>query len=187
MILLRSGQIASDLVGRLGLEPRTHGLKVRCSTIELTPRENHASDLQLPVVVLLPSGQLALESASKSPKTIKSYIASVPPLAKCLRDHDMPDDIDKVGPDHLRAFLLAESERTSPAFAQQHCRNLHMEASHVRGVTKVPLPLMLCTSPSARSTPTALRAVWAGSVDMGLLTVPLAERRQAGLGVALPC
>ena len=25
-------------VGRLGLEPRTHGLKVRCSTIELTPR-----------------------------------------------------------------------------------------------------------------------------------------------------
>jgi hypothetical protein len=32
----------SDLVfvrvGRLGLEPRTHGLKVRCSTIELTPR-----------------------------------------------------------------------------------------------------------------------------------------------------
>jgi hypothetical protein len=26
-------------VGRLGLEPRTHGLKVRCSTIELTPRD----------------------------------------------------------------------------------------------------------------------------------------------------
>ena len=26
------------VVGRLGLEPRTHGLKVRCSTIELTPR-----------------------------------------------------------------------------------------------------------------------------------------------------
>jgi site-specific DNA recombinase len=30
----------TNLVGRLGLEPRTHGLKVRCSTIELTPREN---------------------------------------------------------------------------------------------------------------------------------------------------
>jgi site-specific DNA recombinase len=28
----------TNLVGRLGLEPRTHGLKVRCSTIELTPR-----------------------------------------------------------------------------------------------------------------------------------------------------
>ncbi len=29
---------SSEMVGRLGLEPRTHGLKVRCSTIELTPR-----------------------------------------------------------------------------------------------------------------------------------------------------
>ena len=29
-------------VGRLGLEPRTHGLKVRCSTIELTPRGTSA-------------------------------------------------------------------------------------------------------------------------------------------------
>jgi hypothetical protein len=29
----------SGLVGRLGLEPRTYGLKVRCSAIELTPLE----------------------------------------------------------------------------------------------------------------------------------------------------
>jgi hypothetical protein len=35
------------MVGRLGLEPRTHGLKVRCSTIELTPRVgNYVTDLQ---------------------------------------------------------------------------------------------------------------------------------------------
>jgi hypothetical protein len=34
----RSGRIpGSDAVGRLGLEPRTDGLKVRSSTIELTP------------------------------------------------------------------------------------------------------------------------------------------------------
>jgi hypothetical protein len=32
-------------VGRLGLEPRTHGLKVRCSTIELTPRVKRLSEL----------------------------------------------------------------------------------------------------------------------------------------------
>jgi hypothetical protein len=32
--------VKTSRVGRLGLEPRTHGLKVRCSTIELTPREN---------------------------------------------------------------------------------------------------------------------------------------------------
>jgi hypothetical protein len=33
-------QTMFSLVGRLGLEPRTHGLKVRCSTIELTPRKS---------------------------------------------------------------------------------------------------------------------------------------------------
>jgi hypothetical protein len=33
------------LVGRLGLEPRTDGLKVRCSAIELTPLEKLLSDL----------------------------------------------------------------------------------------------------------------------------------------------
>jgi site-specific recombinase XerD len=78
------------------------------------------------VAVLVPSWRLALESANKSPKTIKSYTASVRSLAKFLHDHDMPDDIDKVASDHIRAFLLAERERTSPAFAQQQYRNLHV-------------------------------------------------------------
>ena len=73
-----------------------------------------------------PSWQLALESANKSPQTIKSYARSVGSLAKFLRDHDMPDDIDKVASERIRAFLLAECERTSPASAQQHYRNLHV-------------------------------------------------------------
>jgi hypothetical protein len=37
-ITSRTRKARSGRVGRLGLEPRTHGLKVRCSTIELTPR-----------------------------------------------------------------------------------------------------------------------------------------------------
>ena len=38
----------TKLVGRLGLEPRTHGLKVRCSTIELTPLVgSYVTDLQV--------------------------------------------------------------------------------------------------------------------------------------------
>lgn len=78
------------------------------------------------VAALLPSWQLALESAGKSPATIKSYTASVRSLAAFLRSHDMPDDIEAVGPEHIRAFLLAERERTSPAFSQQHYRNLHV-------------------------------------------------------------
>ena len=36
---------------------------------------------------LLPSWELALDSANKSPKTIKDYAASVRSLAKFLREH----------------------------------------------------------------------------------------------------
>jgi site-specific recombinase XerD len=78
------------------------------------------------VAALLPSWQLAHESANRSPKTVKSYTASVRSLAKFLRGHDMPDDIEKVGPEHIRAFLVSWRERTSPTFGQQHYRNLHV-------------------------------------------------------------
>jgi site-specific recombinase XerD len=78
------------------------------------------------VVALLPSWQLALESSNKSPKTIKSYTASVRSLSAFLRENAMPDDIEDVAPDHIRAFLVSERERTSAAYAQQHYRNLHV-------------------------------------------------------------
>jgi site-specific recombinase XerD len=78
------------------------------------------------VAALLPSWQLVLESDNKSPKTIKSYTASLKSLAKFLREHDMPDDIEDVEPEHIRAFLVSERERTSAAFSQQHYRNLHV-------------------------------------------------------------
>ena len=38
----------------------------------------------------------------------------------------MPDGIGKVASEHIRAFLLAEGERTSPTFAHQHHRNLRV-------------------------------------------------------------
>jgi len=38
----------------------------------------------------------------------------------------MPDGIADVAPERIRASLLAECERTSPAFAWQHYRNLHV-------------------------------------------------------------
>jgi integrase/recombinase XerD len=78
------------------------------------------------VAALLPSWQLALASDNKSPETIKSYTASVKSLSAFLRAQGMPDDIEDVAPEHIRAFLVAERERTSPAFAQQHYRNLHV-------------------------------------------------------------
>jgi site-specific DNA recombinase len=99
----------TNVVGRLGLEPRTHGLKVRCSTIELTPRVYNDTDLRFhalcrhfavrrwlaaPVLLpgtdwrhatsptaLLPGWDFAREPDDKSPKTIKSYLASSVPRA----------------------------------------------------------------------------------------------------------
>jgi len=102
------------------------------------------------VAALLPSWQLALESANRSPKTIKSYTASVRSLAEFLRDHDMPDDVDKVGSEHIRAFLLAERERTSPAFAQQHYRNLHVYFRWIEaeGERLQPNPMVKVEKPS---------------------------------------
>lgn len=78
------------------------------------------------VASLLPSWQLALESATKSPKTIKSYTDSVRSLARFLREQGMPDDIELVDAEHIRAFLVAERERTSPASAQKLYRSLHV-------------------------------------------------------------
>ena len=102
------------------------------------------------VAALVPSWQLALESGNKSPKTIKSYTVSVRSLSKFLRDHDMPDGIEDVAPEHIRAFLLAERERTSSAFAQQHYRNLHIyfrwvEAEEER---KSPNPMVRVEKPA---------------------------------------
>ncbi len=75
---------------------------------------------------LLPSWELALDGANKSPHTIKSYVASVRSLARYLRDHSMPDSLEDTGAEHIRAFLRDERERTSPATAQRHYRNLHV-------------------------------------------------------------
>src|SRR5215469_4119183 len=78
------------------------------------------------VASLLLSWQLVLESDNRSPKTIKSYTASVRSLAKYLREQGMPDDIETIDAPQIREFLGSERERTSPAFAQQHYRNLHV-------------------------------------------------------------
>ncbi|HEU5421343.1 MAG TPA: tyrosine-type recombinase/integrase, partial [Streptosporangiaceae bacterium] len=75
---------------------------------------------------LLPSWELALDSANKSPRTIISYTASVRSLGRYLREHSMPDDIGGVEPEHIRAFLRDERERTSAATAQRHYRSLHV-------------------------------------------------------------
>jgi site-specific recombinase XerD len=73
---------------------------------------------------LLPSWELALESDNKSPKTIKSYLASVRALTAFLAANDMPAGVDDVMTESIRAFLVAERERTTRRARQQHYRNL---------------------------------------------------------------
>jgi site-specific recombinase XerD len=75
---------------------------------------------------MLPSWQLALDAGGKSPKTIRSYTDTVRKLAAFLTDQGMPSGIDDTGPEHVRAFLAAETRRTSAVSAQLHFRNLRV-------------------------------------------------------------
>jgi site-specific recombinase XerD len=69
---------------------------------------------------------LALRAQGKSPKTITSYLASVRKLGAYLASAGLTDDIEHTGPAEIRAFLVAERERTSATSAQVHYRNLRV-------------------------------------------------------------
>ena len=102
------------------------------------------------VADLLPSWELALDSANKSPRTIKDYGASVRKLAVFLREQGMPADIEDVGPEHIRAFLLSEREQTSAASAQKHYRNLHVYFRWIEaeGEREAPNPMARVEKPA---------------------------------------
>ena len=68
---------------------------------------------------LLTSWKLALGAANKSPKTIISYPDSAKRLEAYLAAEGLP-----LEPGGIRAFLVAECDRTSPASAAKHYRNL---------------------------------------------------------------
>ncbi len=79
-----------------------------------------------PLSAFIISWQLALEAASKSPKTVRSYIDSVKALNAFLVAQGMPTDVDGVDAMHLRTFLLTEERRTSAVSAAVHYRNLRV-------------------------------------------------------------
>lgn len=81
--------------------------------------------LQSPTLAsLVPSWELALEASNKSKRTIRSYTDTARWLAKRLAENELPVDVDDVEPKHIRMFLAAEIERTSPASAALQYRNL---------------------------------------------------------------
>jgi site-specific recombinase XerD len=79
-----------------------------------------------PLSALVTSWQLSLESAGKSPRTVRSYTDSVRALHAFLIDQDMPSDVEGVDAPDVRAFLLHEQKRTSPTSAAVHYRNLRV-------------------------------------------------------------
>jgi len=78
------------------------------------------------LTALVPSWQLALEAAAKSPRTVRSYLDSVRALHTFLVAQRMPADVEEVDAEHIRAFILAEERRTSAASAAVHFRNLRV-------------------------------------------------------------
>jgi integrase len=73
---------------------------------------------------LLDSWRLALDQEDKSPGTITSYLDTIAKAAAWLDAKGLPTGVDEVEPEHLRAYLAAEKERTSPGNAAKHYRNL---------------------------------------------------------------
>jgi site-specific recombinase XerD len=91
------------------------------------PRNGTRAAAGPPLTAFVTSWQLALEAAAKSPRTTRSYLDSVKALHTYLTAQDgMPCDVEGVDAEHIRAFLLAEEQRTSAASAAVHFRNLRV-------------------------------------------------------------
>jgi site-specific recombinase XerD len=76
---------------------------------------------------MIPSWELSLLAASKSPGTVRSYLDSVRALASFfLREHEVTAEVQSVGPDDVRAFLAASAAATSAGNAHKHFRNLRV-------------------------------------------------------------
>lgn len=74
----------------------------------------------------MPSWALALEAADKSKLTVRSYTDSAKALASWLDAQGLPGDVAGISATDIGAFLVAETERTSPASAAVHFRNLRV-------------------------------------------------------------
>lgn len=96
-----------------------------------------------PLSGFIESWRLSLESANKSPKTVRSYTDSAQALCRYLAAEGLPTDVDGIDAPHVRAFLLAEEHRTSPASAAVHYRNLRVFLSWLcaEGERSAPNPM----------------------------------------------
>lgn len=75
---------------------------------------------------LLPSWELSLAERDLSPKTIEVYRRTGDQLSAWLARQSLPDRVGDIEAAHLRAFIAAETERTSAVSSHQHFRNLRV-------------------------------------------------------------
>lgn len=75
---------------------------------------------------LLASWDYSLEARDLSPKTREVYQRTGRQFTAWLASNGLPEDTEGVGPEHIRAFLAAETERTSAISSHQHFRNLRV-------------------------------------------------------------
>ncbi|MEU8035671.1 tyrosine-type recombinase/integrase [Streptosporangium sp. NPDC049078] len=73
---------------------------------------------------LIDSWLLNLQAANKADETIRAYLRSARYLIAFLTEQGMPTDAERVEPEHIRAFLVAERERTTASSAACHHANL---------------------------------------------------------------
>lgn len=79
-----------------------------------------------PLAQLLPSWMLTLSERQLSPKTLEAYSRTGAQFVRYLADNDLPDDTEGIDAVSIRAFIAAETDRTSAVSAHQHYRNLRV-------------------------------------------------------------
>jgi site-specific recombinase XerD len=75
---------------------------------------------------LMPSFMLTLSERDLSAKTLEAYARTGAQFTRYLADNGLPDDTEGIDAPHIRAFLAAETGRTSAVSANQHYRNLRV-------------------------------------------------------------
>lgn len=75
---------------------------------------------------LLSSFELSLQERDLSPRTIEAYQRTGAQFTAYLAGQGLPQTTEDVEAAHIRAFLAAETERTSAVSSHQHFRNLRV-------------------------------------------------------------
>lgn len=89
-------------------------------------RLSRPTPIGVPLAGLIDSWTLALQAAAKSPLTIRSYTDTAKRFVAWLEERGYPATAEDVEAAHVREWLVAEQERTSPATASVHYRNLRV-------------------------------------------------------------